>query len=206
VGVLHRKQLYLACFFCHLLLIFAICCRDTLSFIARGYTCLPVFFNIYAQKAETIVSTALGAHLEPSHPVRQAVSVYTHLGGIESGYAFFAPNVPDNYKLVFELHYPDGRIEYDLPHVASGGAGLRLATLLDNIGDTRSDELREVMVKMVAYSVWRAHPDATMIRAVFGFALLPTAAEFRRGTRESDEFLYAYDFLFPSSSGETDVP
>jgi hypothetical protein len=205
--VLHRKQLYLACFSCHFLVILATCCQDTFSSIARGYTCLPGFLDTYAQKAETIVSTALGAQLESSHPVRQAVSVYTHLGGIESGYAFFAPNVPDNYKLVFELHYPDGRIEYDLPHVSSSGAGIRLATLLDNIGETHSDELREVMVKMCAYSVWRAHPDASMIRAVFGFALLPTAAEFRRGARESDEFLYAYDFLFPtSSSGEGKVP
>lgn len=204
--MLHRKQLYLVCFSCHFFLIFATCCRDTLSFIARGYTCLPGFFNTYAQKAETIVSTASGANLEPSHPVRQAISIYTHLSGIESGYSYFAPNVPDNYKLVFELHYPDGRIEYDLPHVSSSAAGLRLATLLDNIGETRVDEFREVMVKMVAYSVWRAHPDATMIRAVFGFALLPTAAEFRRGLRESDEFLYAYDFVFSSSSDQTDVP
>ncbi|MEP6686062.1 MAG: hypothetical protein ABJB22_04725 [Verrucomicrobiota bacterium] len=138
--------------------------------------------------------------MEPSNPVRQAVIVYTHLGGIESGYGFFAPNVPDNYKLVFELHYPEGRIEYELPRVASSGAGLRLVTLLDNIGDTHSDELREVMVKMLAYSVWRHHPDANMVRAVFGFALLPTAAEFRQGTRESYEFLYAYDFRFSASS------
>ena len=204
--MLHRKQLYLACFCCHFFLILATCCRDTFSFVARGYTWLPGSFNTYAQKAEAIVATASGAQLKPSHPVRQAVTVYRHLGGIESGYSFFAPNVPDNYKLVFELHYPDGRVEYDLPHVSSGAAGLRLATLLDNIGTTRVDEFREVTVKMVAYSVWRAHPDATMIRAVFGFALLPTAAEFRRGLRESNEFLYAYDFVFSTSPGQPAPP
>ena len=184
----------------------AVCCRDTLSIVARGYTFLPNSLGTYSQKAETIFSTLLGESLRPSNPMRQASNVYQHLSGIESGYGFFAPNVPDNYKLVFEVHYPDGRIEYELPHVASSGAGLRLSTLLDNIGDTRSDPLREVMVKMVAYSVWREPPEATMIRAVFGFALLPTAAEYQRGTRESYEFLYAYDLRFSSPSDQPEVP
>jgi hypothetical protein len=204
--VLHRKQLYLACFCFHFLFILSVCCRDTFYFIAQGHTWLPAFLNVPAQKAENVLSTALGSNLEASSPFRQTVNTYGHLGGIESGYAYFAPNVPNSYKLVFELHYPDGRIEYDLPYVSSRGAGLRFATLLDNLGDTPSDELREVMVKMVAYSVWRAHPDATMIRAVLGFSTLPTAAQFRRGIRESNEFLYAYDFLFPSSSSPKNVP
>jgi hypothetical protein len=204
--VLHRKQLYLVCFSCHFLLILAVCGRDTLSLVARGYTSLPSSLSPYAESAQAIASSLTGERLAPTNAMRQAMTAYLHLSGIESGYAFFAPNVPDNYKLVFELHYADGRIEYDLPHVSSDAAGFRLTTLLDNIGDTRSDELREVMVKMVAYSVWRAHPDAIMIRAVFGFALLPTAAEFRRGVRESDEFLYAYNFVFSSSTGGVDRP
>jgi len=28
------------------------------------------------------------------------------MAGIEVGYGFFAPNVPNNYKVVFELQYP----------------------------------------------------------------------------------------------------
>jgi hypothetical protein len=204
--VLHRRQLYLACFFCHFFLIFVVCCRDTLSLLGQGYTFLPGSLNGYWQQAEAIISTGLGRNLEVSHPARQTVSVYTHLAGIESGYTFFAPNVPDNYKVVFELHYPDGRIEYELPHVASGGAGLRLATLLDNLGETRYDALREVMVKMMAYSVWRKHSDASMIRAVLGFVILPTVAEFRQGKRDSYEFLYAYDFRFPGPSDQAEIP
>ena len=204
--MLHRRQLYFACFSCHFFLILAVCCRDTLSIVARGYTSLPNFCATYSRKAEVIFSTVLGESLKPPNSMRQAVHAYQRYSGIESGYGFFAPNVPDNYKLVFEVHYPDGRIEYELPHVASRGAGLRLSTLLDNIGDTRYDPLREVMVKMVAYSVWREHPEATMIRAVFGFALLPTAAEYQRGTRESYEFLYAYDFRFSPPSGQPEVP
>ena len=133
-----------------------------------------------------------------SNPVRQILGGYLHTAGIEAGYGFFAPNVPSNYKLVFEIHYRDGRIEYDLPSVSGAATGLRLANLLDNIGNTRYDPLREMMLKMLAYSVWREHSNATMIRAVFGFVNLPTATEFEHGKKESYEFLYAYDFHFPS--------
>ena len=47
-----------------------------------------------------------------------------NIAGIETGYGYFAPNVPGGYRLVFELHYPDGRVEYELPSVSSAAAGL----------------------------------------------------------------------------------
>jgi len=181
------------------LLIVFVGCGDIVAFIARGYTWLPGPFRAFAQKIETSVFAAF-ERVQPSNPVKQGITTYAHLAGIEAGYSFFAPSVPDNYKVVFELHYPDGRIEYDLPHASTRSGGLRLSTLIDNIGETDSDELREIMVKMLAYSVWQAHPEAIMIRAVLGFAALPTAAEFQRGIRESDQFVYAYDFVFPSPS------
>ena len=201
--VASRRRLYLVCFVCHFFLILVVCARDALSIVARGHTFLPDPLRTYSEKAERIFSTLLGDGLELSHPIRQTLTVYRRLGGIEAGYGFFAPNVPDNYKLVFEVHYADGRVEYELPHVTSSGAGLRMSTLLDNIGATPYEPLRELMVKMVAYSIWREHPEATMIRAVFGFSLLPTASQYRLGTRETYEFLYAYDFR---SSPGTDEP
>ena len=202
---LNRKYVYLTCFALHFLVIFTVCCRDALSVLAKGYTFCPPSLDIYWQNAEVAVSAALGERLALSNPVRQSVSAYMHLAGIGFGYGFFAPNVPDSYKLVFELHYPDGRVEYELPRVATAGTGLRLSTLIDNIAQTRYDALRELMVKMLAYSVWREHPDATMIRAVLGFVSLPNAAEFQKGTSESYEFLYAYDFGFQSQSTESQV-
>jgi hypothetical protein len=203
---LYPQGILVACFLGHFFLLFAICCRDTLSVVARGYTFLPDFVNAYSQKAETIISNGLGEGLASSNPIRQAITIYTHASGIEAGYGFFAPNVPDNYKLVFEIHYVDGRVEYELPRARSVAAGLRLSTLIDNIGETRYDELREVMVKMMAYSIWREHRDATLIRAVLGLVLLPTPGEFQRGTKESYEFTYAYDFRFSSSSGPAEKP
>lgn len=139
------------------------------------------------------MSAALGQRLAASNPGRQAIATYLHIAGIETGYGYFAPNVPGSYKLVFELHYPDGRVEYELPRVNRAAAGLRVAALLDQIGRTKYDALREILVKMLAQSVWREHPDVKTIRAVFGSIRLPSVSEFEHGKRESYEFLYAYD-------------
>jgi len=162
--------------------------------VAQGPTIFPASFKSFSHKAETAVSVALGQHLTASNPIRQALATYLHLAGIETGYGYFAPNVPGSYRLVFELHYPDGRVEYELPSVSGAAAGLRIAGLLDTIGRTPYDVLREHLVKTLARSVWREHPEVKTIRAVFGSINLPTVREFEHGKRESYEFLYAYDF------------
>jgi len=142
----------------------------------------------------TDMATVAGQNLVTSNPLRRALATYLHIAGIERGYGYFAPNVPAGYKLIFELHYPDGRVAYRLPRVHSAAAGLRLAGLLDEIGRTRYDPLREYLVKMLARPVWREHPGATTITAVFGSINLPSVNEFEHGARESYQFLYAYDF------------
>jgi hypothetical protein len=136
----------------------------------------------------------LGQRLPASNPLRQLVVAYLHIAGIETGYGYFAPNVPGGYKLVFELHYPDGHVEYELPRVNSAAAGLRIVRLLDEIGRTPYDMLREHLIKTMAQSIWGEHPEVKTIRAVFGSIKLPNISEFEQGKRESYEFLYAYDF------------
>jgi hypothetical protein len=74
------------------------------------------------------------------------------------------------------------------------------------IGRTRSEAFRQTMVKMLADSMWREHADATMIRAIFGSVVLPSAAEFEHGKRESYEFLYAYDFSVTEKSSQQSTP
>jgi hypothetical protein len=184
----------LAWFVLHFLLIISFSLRDTLWLIAHGPTIFSSSFRNYSQKAERVVSALLCQHLATSNPVRQALATYLHIAGIESGYSYFAPNVPGSYKLVFELHYPDGRMEYELPSVSSGAAGLRVAGLLDKIGRTPYEVLREHLIKTLAQSIWREHPEVKTIRAVFGSTRLPSLSEFERGKRESYDFLYAYDF------------
>jgi hypothetical protein len=183
-----------AWFSLHFLLIVSFSCRETLRLVAQGPTICPAFFKSFSHKAETAVSVALGQHLAASNPIRQAIVTYLYLAGIEVGYGYFAPNVPGSYRLVFELHYPDGRVEYELPSVRSAAAGLRIAGLLDAIGRTPYDVLREHLVKTLTQPVWREHPEVQSIRAILGSVSLPSANEFEHGKRESYQFLYAYDF------------
>jgi hypothetical protein len=178
----------------HFLLIVSFSCRDTLQLVVQGPTILPSSFKSFSRRAVSVADATLGQHLAASNPIRQTLATYLHVAGIQAGYGYFAPNVPGTYKLVFELHYPDGRVEYDLPRVNSAAAGLRIAGLLDKIGRTHYDVLREHLVKTLALSIWREHPEVKTIRAVFGSIRLPSVSEFEGGKRESYEFLYAYDF------------
>jgi len=179
--VWRQLRIYLAWIGLHFLLIITISCRDIVWLVAHKVTILPSSF-------------------------RRALLTYLHIAGIDRGYGYFAPNVPAGYKLVFELHYPDGRVEYELPGVNSAAAGLRVATLLDEIGRTRSDPLREYIIKTLAASVGREHPGVKTVRAVFGSLNLPSPAEFERGKRESYDFLYAYDFSRAEGPAKAENP
>ena len=198
-----QKYVYAAWLSLHLLLTISFASRDTFRVVAEGPTILPISFRNFSQKAEAVISVALGQKLPLSNPVRDVLNTYVHLAGIETGYGYFAPNVPGSYALVFELHYPDGRMEYELPSVRSAAAALRIGGLLDSIGRTPYDALREVLVKTMAQSVWRQHPDVESVRAVVGSIRLPTAGQFEAGKRESYEFLYAYDFSLQNPPANT---
>lgn len=200
------KQVYLTCFLAHFLLVSTVCCRETLWLIAQGLTILPGSTNGSWHKIGELAGAALGQHLAISSPVRQGLAAYLHLAGIETGYGFFAPNVPAGYKLVFELHYPDGQVEYELPRVRGAAAELRLAGLLDLIGARRYEPLRELMIKMLAHAVWREHPKAIMIRAIFGSLNPPKLAEFEAGKNASYEFLYSYDFTLGDEAPQSSKP
>lgn len=197
-----RRRLYLGWLLLHAFLVLIVSIQQTFWVMAEGYTSLPKFLEKYWWKVEAVSTEALGQTLSLSNPLRQSVSAYINATGIEGGYGFFAPSVPDSYKLVLELHYPDGRVEYELPRVSDTAAGVRVATLLDQLGRTGYDQMREIMIKMLAYSVWQDHPDATVVRAVFGFVALPSIEEAKQGKTESYHFLYAYDFSFREHSGD----
>ena len=201
-----RRRFCLSWFLLHFYLIVTVSSHDVLSDLARGLTWLPASFEKYWQEAERLSGDAVGASVADSNPVRAAATFYLYSAGIEGGYGFFAPNVPNSSKLVFELHYDDGRIEYELPHVNDPAAGLRLITLLNYIGQTDYDPLREVILKMLAYSVWQEHPDATTIRTVYGYVSEPSLSEAKQGTKESYHFLYAYDFNFRSKATPSPTP
>jgi hypothetical protein len=191
---LNQRNVVLAWFVLQLLLIVSFAARDTLRSIAEGPTILSPSLKSSSEKAESVLSTALGERLPTSNPYREALATYVNLAGIEVGYGYFGPNVPSTYKLTFELHYPDGHIEYELPRISSAAAGLRVSRLLDEIGQTKYDTLREILVKMLARSVWREHPEVKAVHAVFESIRLPRLNEFEHGKRESRRVMYTYDF------------
>jgi hypothetical protein len=196
----------MACLAIHLFLICAVGVRSTFSIFAITPTVFSPKLREVWRRGDELLSVALGERLPAPDPLRNGIALYLHTAGIEGGYGFFAPNVPDNYKLVFELHYADGRTEYEIPRVSSPATGLRLSGLLDEIAETTYEPLRQMMIKILTYSVWQDHPDVTSVRAVFGVATLPGPAEFAKGEKESYEFLYGYDFALRKLDSEKDVP
>ena len=194
---MHRwKSLLLAGAILHLLLIAVVSLRDTFTDLASGHTILPPALDRGWQRGEHVTSAALGQQLPRWNPIRQVIGTYLNAAGVESGYGFFAPQIPQPYKLVFELHYLDGRVEYDLPTVSGHAAGLRVVSLLDLIGRLQDSVVREAIITFLVHAVRQQHENVSMIRAVFGTIELPSMAEFEKGKKETYAPLFAYDFTF----------
>lgn len=135
----------------------------------------------------------LGQGLSKSNPVRQAAGAYLGGAGIDAGYNFFAPHVPTAFKLVFELHYGDGHVEYETSKLGTQAGELRMASLLDLLGQIDDSELREGIIKFLVHAAWRDHPNLSSVRAVFGAVNFPTAVDYAHGQAESYRVLCAFD-------------
>lgn len=188
------KRIHAAWFIIHFFLITAVCFAGIFSLVAGGSTMLPSALDKYAGKAELIAAWALGKQASGSSLVRRGLATYLHLAGIQAGYTFFAPNIPAYHRLTFELYYSDGHVEHESPHVSGKAAALRLDSLLDRLADQRYEPIREVVVKMLALSVWRDRPDVKRIRATFAAVSPPDIRDFERGKGESFQPLFSYDF------------
>jgi hypothetical protein len=188
------KRIYAVWFIVHFFLITAVCFAGIFSLVAEGATVLPSALEKYARKAELIAAWVLGKQASASNPMRRGIATYLHFAGIQAGYTFFAPNIPSYHRLTFELYYEDGRLRYESPHVSGKAAALRLDSLLDRLADKRYEPLREVIVKMLALSVWREHPHVKKIRATFGAVTPPDTDDFEHGKGESFQPLFSYDF------------
>ncbi len=192
-----------ACFGAHFLLIIVVCLAATLLIFARTPTIFPDSLQSYWRKGGELGAAALGRQLSESNPIRNTITSYLHVAGSDGGYGFFAPNVPDSFTLLFEIHFPDGRVEYDLPHVSSPAAGLRFNGVLDQISMTTYEPLRQTIFKILTYSVWQSYPDASRIRAIFTAATLPSTTAFEAGYETSHQILYAYDLSFADQTTES---
>jgi hypothetical protein len=201
------KRIYAAWFVVHFFLITAVCFAGIFSLVAEGTTMLPSALDKYARKAELITAFVLGKEAAASSPARRGIATYLHAAGSQSGYTFFAPNVPGYHKLTLELYYEDGRVEYESPRVSGKAAALRLDSLLNRLADNRYEPIREVVIKMLAFSVWREHPEVKKIRAIFGSVSPPSISDFEHGKGESFQPMFSFDFSLRSEenkSGTTD--
>src|SRR6266481_4789629 len=188
------KRIYATWFVVHFFLVTAVCSAGIFSLIAQSSTVLPSALDKYARGGELMAAFVLGKEAAASSPVRQGIATYLHAAGIQAGYSFFAPNIPSHHKLTLELNYADGRVEYESPHLSGKAAALRLDSLLDRLADKRYEPLREVVVKMLALSVWRERPDVKKIRATFGAVSPPDISDFEHGKAESFQPMFSYDF------------
>jgi hypothetical protein len=191
---MYWKQIRAAWFGTHFFLLTAVCFAEIFWLVAQRATILPSAWDEYAHKAELVATWCLGKEAAASSPIRQCIATYLHAAGIQAGYSFFAPNVPSHHRLTLELFYGDGRVEHESPHVRSKSAALRLESLLDKLPEQRYEPVREVVLKMLAFSVWRDHPDVKRIRATLETVHLPSITEFEHGKAETFEPMFSFDF------------
>ena len=188
------KRIHVAWFGIHFFLLPAVCLAGVFWLIAEGSTILPSAWDEYARKGELGATWCLAKEAGLSNPVRRGIATYLHAAGIQAGYTFFAPNVPSQHRLTLELLYEDGRAEYESPHVRGKTAALRLESLLDRLSEERYEPVREVLVKMLAFSVWREHPGVKKVRATFGAVNPPGMNEFEQGKTETFQPMFSFDF------------
>ncbi|HEY7000156.1 MAG TPA: hypothetical protein VH330_00315 [Candidatus Udaeobacter sp.] len=188
------KRIHAAWFIVHFFLIVAVCLGGVFSLVAEGSTMLPPALDKYARNAELVAAWLLGKQAGAHSTIRRSIALYLHAAGIQAGYSFFAPNIPGYHRLTFELYHEDGRVEYESPHVSGKAAALRLDSLLDRLADQRYEPIREVVIKMLALSVWRDRPDVKKIRATFGAVSPPDIGDLEHGRGETFQPLFSYDF------------
>ena len=191
---MYWKQIHAAWFGIHFFLLTAVCFAGVFWLIAQGSTILSSAFDEYARRAELVATWCLGKEARASNPLRRGIATYLHAAGIQAGYSFFAPNVPSQHRLTFELFYDDGRIEYESPRMRSKAAALRLESLLDRLPEERYDSVREALVKMLAFSVWRKYPDVKKLRATLDLVHAPGITEFEQGKTETFQPMFSFDF------------
>ena len=147
--------------------------------------------NVARATTEPVIATRDSA----TPPLLATLSkTYLHLAGIESGYGFFAPNVPFGYRLTLELKDARGVLQTGVLSPERGETGLRLASFLDGLGSDSYRGIRDILFKLVAVSLFEANPEATRLDAVVETVRVPSPTQFQAGERRRYEIAYAYEF------------
>lgn len=184
-----RSALLLAAALAHFALLIAVSSAETYVLIKSGRTAAKPL-----QKSASAPDDPFAAFRRGPLFLKRGVKTYLHLAGSESGYGFFAPNIPDGYRLTFELHNEGGLIESGALSPRRGEAGLRMASFLDYLGRTTSAPIREILLRHIADSFLERRPEVKIVRFTVESIRMPTLEEFKRGGQPSFDPVYSYDF------------
>jgi hypothetical protein len=187
------RRLLLTLLALHFLFIAFVPFRETLWLIEHRSTIVTQPAETFASKVDRLLAAGLAGVSGRIHPVSEVAVTYLHLAGIEAGYGYFAPNVPDSYKLRFEGRSSD-EVNFHPIVVSHGRDELRTSSLLDYLGREASGPVREFILKLLAYSVWKTHPEVSRMRVTLESLHQPSVAEFGRGQIAFYELVVAYDF------------
>ena len=190
---MRRQSFLLAAAMTHCTAIGIVCILGAISLITQGHTLLSAFSD---PSAPAHVTKARGT---PDSPwginfVRTTAKTYLHLAGIEAGYGFFAPNVPNAYRLQIELLDGTNVVQRGLLTARRGETDLRLASLLDALGRYPAGGVRNIIFELMAQAIFQEHPETAEVRLRIEAIKMPALAEFTPGRMPSYEPVYAYDF------------
>jgi hypothetical protein len=141
-----------------------------------------------------VSEASFGSRFARSGPIRETLMTYLVAAGADGGYGYFAPAVPDSCALTFQLRYSDGRTETQITHSANTPLGLRIGSLLEQIGGISSPKLSEHMLKNFATVLLRQHPKLNNGRISLWRVPSPTIEEHTRGERPKPALLCTHDF------------
>ncbi len=187
------RTLCLLAFLAHFAFVLATALEDLLRVTGQGGTVLPA--AVASGAAKVAESLARGLQLGP-------LRSYGHYLGSEAGSSYFAPNVPEAFRLDFALTNSTGYLER--PSLTSGSreGDLRLGALLDTLGSAEVEEFRELLVQRAAAWMLGQHLGTTAVRVTLVRLSLPTAAEYADGARPRREEVRLYDLTTAEEHGE----
>jgi len=187
------RRFWTAALIVHFSFIGAISCWDILDLVATGRTMLPPAIAAPAKQLSGAIQSISPRQLPRLNPIRQTIIGYAHMAGVESPYTFFAPNVPESLRVIFEIQFLDSRVVYDVPRVESHSEGLRLSALVDQAA-AQPGLWRDVVLRMVAASAADMNPDAIRIRVVVAARKFPAPGDYLTGAEPSYRYVCSYDF------------
>jgi hypothetical protein len=176
----------------HFVLILGVCFGEVFTLIAEGATIAS--HRVAAGSGQLAIAPANEGTSRRFVAIGAALKTYLNLAGIEVGYGLFAPNIPNGYRLSYELHGQDGMMQRGVLSPRSGETDLRLAAFLDQLGQIRSDVVRAVLFNSIADSLFQAQPEVESARLSFEAIKMPSLREFRNGQKPSCELVRSYDF------------